>query len=100
MGLRPGEKLHEELRAPDEQAVPTEVEKMQVLRTKGSELEGSAVERVSQWEVGLQEASSGEGVLREVWELCGVREEDVVGHYAFIPSRAGYGERVGVEEAE
>ena len=41
-GLRPGEKLHEELSAPDEQSVPTELKRISILRSEESELRMSS----------------------------------------------------------
>lgn len=48
-GLRPGEKLHEELAAPDEKATPTAVPKVLVLETPAN-TEGGLLAKLSTWE--------------------------------------------------
>ena len=53
-GLRPGEKLHEELVAPDEECIPTALPKINLVLTH-SDFSGSMLERVSEWERALEE---------------------------------------------
>lgn len=52
-GLRPGEKLHEELAAPDEETQPTPVPKIRILSTCAVP-DVSVTEQVAAWDVGLQ----------------------------------------------
>jgi FlaA1/EpsC-like NDP-sugar epimerase len=52
-GLRPGEKLHEELAAPDEEAQPTSVPKVRVLTTPVL-LAPALVEQVQAWDAALR----------------------------------------------
>lgn len=68
-GLRAGEKLHEELRAPEEEAVPTAVPKVRVLCTNGIERSESLLERLDRWDRWLQERD-GDRVLEELWDVC------------------------------
>lgn len=63
-GLRPGEKLHEELSADDEETEPTRVPKVRVLQTP--QLASFAVTaKVSEWEAALQ-AGQDHGVIAQL----------------------------------
>src|SRR5690606_33109986 len=47
-GLRPGEKRHEELSAPDEETMETEIEKIRIIRSRPHEF-GALLRRVEAW---------------------------------------------------
>lgn len=47
-GLRPGEKLHEELAAPDEETMQTEIEKIRIIRSRPHEF-GALLRRIEVW---------------------------------------------------
>jgi FlaA1/EpsC-like NDP-sugar epimerase len=49
-GLRPGEKLHEELVAPEERASPTQISKVNVLQPDGSARKHGLLERLDEWD--------------------------------------------------
>ena len=51
-GLRPGEKLHEELAAPDEKAIPTGIEKVNLLNTNGARLPESIATAIEEERIG------------------------------------------------
>jgi FlaA1/EpsC-like NDP-sugar epimerase len=50
IGLRPGEKLHEELVAPDEETQPTPVAKVRLLRSPASKTVTAVAEQVGKWD--------------------------------------------------
>lgn len=52
-GLRPGEKLHEELSAPDEETIQTEVEKIRIIRSRPHEF-GAVLRRIEAWRHDLE----------------------------------------------
>jgi FlaA1/EpsC-like NDP-sugar epimerase len=54
IGLRPGEKLHEELEAPDEETQPTPVPKVRVLRSPMSTVPAVA-EQVKAWDAAVRQ---------------------------------------------
>jgi FlaA1/EpsC-like NDP-sugar epimerase len=58
IGLRPGEKLHEELAAPDEEAQPTPVAKVRILRSPASESLALA-EQVKAWDAAVRQGIDG-----------------------------------------
>lgn len=60
-GLRPGEKIHEELVAIDEEAVPTAIEKIRVIRGRGPH--PRIVHKVALWATWLADANE-DGVLQ------------------------------------
>jgi FlaA1/EpsC-like NDP-sugar epimerase len=64
-GLRPGEKLHEELAAPDEQTVATAIAKIRIIRSAITS--GRIIARVAAWERALEDSDLGE--LRADFEL-------------------------------
>src|SRR5690606_40101294 len=47
-GLRPGEKLHEELAASDEETMQTEIEKIRIIRSRLHEF-GALLRRIEVW---------------------------------------------------
>ena len=53
-GLRPGERLHEQLLSPDEQTSPTAIPKVRLVFTNG-DARGSVRKRVEQWERAFRE---------------------------------------------
>ena len=64
-GLRPGEKLHEELAAPDEETCATAVEKIRIIRSAITS--GRIIARVAAWERALEDSDLGD--LRADFEL-------------------------------
>jgi FlaA1/EpsC-like NDP-sugar epimerase len=58
IGLRPGEKLHEELEAPDEETRPTPVPKVRVLRSPMSAAPAVA-EQVKAWDAAVRQGIDG-----------------------------------------
>src|SRR5690606_41597507 len=52
-GLRPGEKLHEELAAPDEETMQTEIEKIRIIRSRPHEF-GALLRRIEIWRHDLE----------------------------------------------
>jgi FlaA1/EpsC-like NDP-sugar epimerase len=54
IGLRPGEKLHEELAAPDEEAQPTPVAKVRILRSPAS-ASLAVAEQVKVWDAAVRQ---------------------------------------------
>lgn len=71
-GLPPGERLHEELTAPDKEKVATANAKVRIIRAvNGTGRSVSAV--LESWEAALQDGRDAE-VLRAVAEPCGALE--------------------------
>jgi FlaA1/EpsC-like NDP-sugar epimerase len=66
-GLRPGERLHEKLVAPDEETLPTTCPKVRVVRSRSPRAVESA--SISQWER-LCELGPESAVLDAIAELC------------------------------
>jgi FlaA1/EpsC-like NDP-sugar epimerase len=66
-GLRPGEKLHEELVAPDEETIPTAIPKVRLVSQTGGHL-GNVSIRVAAWEKSLS-AGMEQAVLAELCAL-------------------------------
>ena len=67
-GLRPGEKLHEELVAPEEKAFSTRIPKVHVLEPDGTAFRHGLLRRLEDWERLLQEWILGP-VMEEVLTL-------------------------------
>ncbi len=68
-GLRPGERLHEELMAPDEETVPTATAKVRIVRSQNGS--GKPVmAALAGWELALEDGRHGE-VLEAMAEYCG-----------------------------
>jgi len=82
-GLRPGERLHEELAAPDEQSLPTQHAKVRILRSKNG-TDQSVLGSLHGWELALEEGRLDD-VLAQVTAACGGLEE--------TPAHAGLEER-------
>jgi FlaA1/EpsC-like NDP-sugar epimerase len=59
IGLRPGEKLHEELLGPDELTRPTAIEKVQIVESEGTP-DVNVVQLVAEWEAALRQGRTGE----------------------------------------
>jgi FlaA1/EpsC-like NDP-sugar epimerase len=70
IGLRPGEKLHEELVAPDERVVPTSVTRVKTVISDSVAGLDLLPERVHWWFGALAEGR-GDEVLAEIWDICG-----------------------------
>src|SRR5690625_1227839 len=70
-GLRAGEKLHEELVAPDESMYETKITKVKVLETSSSE-SMRILPEVQGWERELEEGR--EGVMAALWNVLSVVE--------------------------
>lgn len=68
IGLRPGEKLHEELAAADEETVATGVEKVRLVHRDGTP-GGDLLERIDGWEARIDDDEAS--VIGEMWEVCG-----------------------------
>jgi FlaA1/EpsC-like NDP-sugar epimerase len=75
-GLRPGEKLHEELCAPDEESQPTPVPKIRVLSTYARP-DLSVVEKIKQWDLALQN-SGDDALLGGLFDLFPLLNRDVL----------------------
>lgn len=75
-GLRPGEKLHEELCAPDEETQPTPVPKIRVLSTYARP-DLSVVEQIEHWETALQN-SGDDALLAGLFDLFPLLNRDVL----------------------
>ena len=72
-GLRPGERLHEELSAPDEQTLPTAHAKVRVIRS-GNGTGMSLTSELPEWERALEDGRWAE-LLSAVADYCGGIEE-------------------------
>ena len=85
-GLRPGEKLHEELAAPDEGAVETSVQKVRILRTYGHGAL-NVITLVRRWGSYLANGQSGdvEPELRALF--AGLRQEESEPPEHIVPAR-------------
>ena len=68
-GLRPGERLHEELTAPDEETIPTVHAKVRVIRTP-TNAQRSVIAEIEEWETALRDGRWAE-VLIAVEDYCG-----------------------------
>jgi FlaA1/EpsC-like NDP-sugar epimerase len=75
-GLRPGEKLHEELCAPDEETQPTSVPKIRILSTL-SRPDICVVEQVEQWDNALQ-GNGDDTLLTGLFDLFPLLNRDVL----------------------
>jgi FlaA1/EpsC-like NDP-sugar epimerase len=75
-GLRPGEKLHEELCAPDEETQPTPVPKIRVLSTHARP-DLSVVDKIEQWDLALQN-SGDDALLGGLFDLFPLLNRDVL----------------------
>ncbi len=88
--LRPGERLHEQLRSPDEETLPTAVKKVHVIRNlNGHSLAQDVLSLVSGWEHALQEGRESE-VLEGFLERYQGLTREVPAHLpaeSFAPSR-------------
>lgn len=85
IGLRPGEKLHEELTGEGEETVSTEVEKVRVVRDDAREAGGDLLERADRW-ASLVAERREEDVVEEIWAMCGRSDG---------PDRSGSGAAAG-----
>jgi FlaA1/EpsC-like NDP-sugar epimerase len=70
VGLRPGEKLHEELVAPREEMTPTAVPKVNLVLRSQSEGVRDLTNWIDRWRLGLGDPEA-RAQLDQVWESCG-----------------------------
>jgi FlaA1/EpsC-like NDP-sugar epimerase len=82
-GLRPGEKLHEELSLPEEEAQPTPVPKIRVLSTEAI-TQSSIVAQAERWDAALR-FDADEAPLAELLEWFPTLNPQAVG--ASVPAR-------------
>jgi FlaA1/EpsC-like NDP-sugar epimerase len=68
IGLRPGEKLHEELMSSRETTVPTSAEKIRVVETSDA-VRAEILDRLPRWRSSLS-TGEVEPVVEEIWSLC------------------------------
>ncbi len=85
-GLRPGERLHEELTAPDEETRPTAHSKVRIVRSRNGSGR-TLVPELSAWERLLSDGDLAP-VLEAMAEFCGGVERGAVGVASGLP-RAG-----------
>src|SRR5262249_50836598 len=69
IGLRPGEKLHEELVAPREQVTPTAVPKVNLVSRSKAEALKELLPWIDRWRIGLGDAEA-RTALELVWSWC------------------------------
>jgi FlaA1/EpsC-like NDP-sugar epimerase len=70
VGLRPGEKLHEELVAPREEMTPTAVPKVNLVARSQSEGVKDLTPWIDRWRLGLGDPEA-RAQLDKIWEACG-----------------------------
>jgi FlaA1/EpsC-like NDP-sugar epimerase len=74
-GLRPGERLHEELTAPDEETVPTANAKVRIVRSRSGSGR-SLIAALGGWERAFGDGRHGE-IIEAMAEYCGGMEQRV-----------------------
>jgi FlaA1/EpsC-like NDP-sugar epimerase len=90
VGLRPGEKLHEELAGPDEETHPTPVSKVRVLRSPSSAAPGLA-DQVRSWDTAVRQGTDGPMLIGFCALFPLLRDFTLDGRSARLEQRVGPG---------
>jgi FlaA1/EpsC-like NDP-sugar epimerase len=82
-GLRPGERLHEELVAPDETTMATAHAKVRIIRSRDGSCR-SVIGALAGWEDALEDGLHGE-LVEAMAEYCGGIVQDVPRVHTVVP---------------